>query len=49
MEENKVKMDSSQCGNKRCPAWRPCGCFQHLEEICKKKISENDWNIGEKK
>ena len=26
----------NKCLNKKCPAWRPCGCFQNLEEICKK-------------
>ncbi len=29
---NKVK----ECYNLKCPAYRPCGCFQNLSEICKK-------------
>lgn len=30
-----------KCKNKKCPAWRPCGCFQNLEKICKKAKFEN--------
>lgn len=27
----------TKCRNKKCPAWRPCGCFQNLWDICKHK------------
>ncbi len=29
-------MKKEICENKECPAYRPCGCFQNLEKICKK-------------
>ena len=29
------------CENKECAAYRPCGCFQHLEKICKKFKPQN--------
>ena len=35
----------NKCLNKECPAWRPCGCFQNLEEICKKAKFENGKRI----
>ncbi len=31
------KYMEKKCKNKKCKSWRPCGCFQNLEEICKKK------------
>jgi hypothetical protein len=33
-------MEKKECLNKKCPAWRPCGCFQNLEEICKNKTNK---------
>lgn len=30
--------DPNDCINKKCPAYRPCGCFQNLANICKKVI-----------
>jgi hypothetical protein len=32
-----VQSAVKECSNKKCPAWRPCGCFQNLGEICKNK------------
>ena len=41
-EAKNLKIKKEKCKNKKCPAWRRCGCFQNLEKICKKAKFEND-------
>ena len=37
--ENKARTNKI-CFNEKCPAYRPCGCFQNLAEICKHAIRD---------